>query len=49
MTIIDVHAHIIVPEPAALRLRKGWRPRVSWEGGRQIVELGGRLISVRDP
>ncbi|HEY2771380.1 MAG TPA: amidohydrolase family protein [Solirubrobacteraceae bacterium] len=46
MNAIDVHAHVIVPEllrdsaPA-----ETWRPSVRWEGGRQIVELGGRRIS----
>lgn len=42
---IDAHAHVIVPEI----LRDGhpgedWRPRVRREGGRPVVELGGREI-----
>jgi aminocarboxymuconate-semialdehyde decarboxylase len=43
---IDAHAHVIVPEV----LREPWGPRVRWEDGAQIVELGGRPIrsAVRD-
>jgi aminocarboxymuconate-semialdehyde decarboxylase len=48
---IDAHAHVIVPEV----LREAapgdaWRPRVWWEDGTQVVELGGREIrsAVRD-
>jgi aminocarboxymuconate-semialdehyde decarboxylase len=43
---IDTHAHVIVPE----LLREPWGPRVSWEDGAQVVELGGRAIrsAVRD-
>jgi aminocarboxymuconate-semialdehyde decarboxylase len=43
---IDAHAHVIVPEV----LREAWGPRVSWEDGAQVVELGGRPIrsAVRD-
>jgi aminocarboxymuconate-semialdehyde decarboxylase len=43
---IDAHAHVIVPE----LLREPWGPRVRWEDGAQIVELGGREIrsAVRD-
>ena len=43
---IDVHAHVIVPE----LLREPWGPRVSWQDGAQVVELGGRPIrsAVRD-
>lgn len=43
--IVDVHAHVIVPEvlrdaaPA-----EDWRPRVRWDGGEQVVELGGREV-----
>jgi aminocarboxymuconate-semialdehyde decarboxylase len=42
---VDAHAHVIVPEI----LRDGhrgedWRPRVRREGGRPVVELGGREI-----
>ena len=42
---IDAHAHVIVPE--VLRDAapdEAWRPRVWWEDGVQIVELGGRQI-----
>jgi aminocarboxymuconate-semialdehyde decarboxylase len=43
---IDAHAHVIVPE----LLREPWGPRVRWEDGAQVVELGGRPIrsAVRD-
>jgi aminocarboxymuconate-semialdehyde decarboxylase len=43
---IDAHAHVIVPEV----LREAWGPRVRWEDGAQVVELGGREIrsAVRD-
>jgi aminocarboxymuconate-semialdehyde decarboxylase len=43
---IDVHAHVIVPEVT----REPWGPRVRWEDGTQVVELGGREIrsAVRD-
>lgn len=43
--IIDMHAHIIVPE--ILREAKpseGWRPRVVWENGKQFVEYGPKRI-----
>jgi aminocarboxymuconate-semialdehyde decarboxylase len=48
---IDAHAHVIVPE--VLRDAapdEAWRPRVWWEDGEQVVELGGREIrsAVRD-
>jgi aminocarboxymuconate-semialdehyde decarboxylase len=42
---IDAHAHVIVPE--VLRDAapgEAWRPRVWWEDGVQLVELGGRTI-----
>jgi aminocarboxymuconate-semialdehyde decarboxylase len=42
---IDAHAHVIVPE--VLRDAapdEAWRPRVWWEDGTQVVELGGRPI-----
>jgi aminocarboxymuconate-semialdehyde decarboxylase len=43
---IDAHAHAIVPE----LLVEPWGPRVRWEDGAQVVELGGREIrsAVRD-
>jgi aminocarboxymuconate-semialdehyde decarboxylase len=37
---IDAHAHVIVPDV----LREPWGPRVRWEDGAQVVELGGRPI-----
>ncbi len=43
--IIDAHAHIIVPE--ILRdaaPSEDWRPRVSWESGKQFIEYNGRRI-----
>lgn len=43
--IVDVHAHIVVPE--ILRdadPSDGWRPRVTWEDGRQVIEFGGKRI-----
>jgi aminocarboxymuconate-semialdehyde decarboxylase len=52
--IVDVHAHIIVPEitrpsraagrAAAADLPDGWRPAVRRDRGEQVVEFGGRLI-----
>ena len=45
MTIIDTHAHIIVPE--ILREAKPseeWRPRVVWENDKQFVEYGPKRI-----
>ena len=43
---IDAHAHVIVPEV----LRESWGPRVRWDDGAQVVELGGGEIrsAVRD-
>jgi len=43
--IVDVHAHVIVPE--ITREAGGaepWRPSVRWEDGAQVVELDGREI-----
>jgi aminocarboxymuconate-semialdehyde decarboxylase len=43
--IVDVHAHVIVPE--ILRGAGGeeeWRPSVRWENHAQVVELGGQSI-----
>jgi aminocarboxymuconate-semialdehyde decarboxylase len=43
--IVDVHAHIVVPEATRdAAPDEGWRPAVSWERGKQVVELGGRQI-----
>ncbi|HEX2104885.1 MAG TPA: amidohydrolase family protein [Solirubrobacteraceae bacterium] len=42
---IDAHAHVIVPELLRDAAgREAWRPRVWWEDGVQLVELGGRTI-----
>lgn len=44
--VIDTHAHIIVPEiTAAQRPTDSWAPIVSWEGGTQYVNFGGKKIS----
>jgi aminocarboxymuconate-semialdehyde decarboxylase len=43
--IIDLHAHIIVPE--ILREAapdEGWRPAVQWRDGHQVIDFGGRQI-----
>lgn len=39
--IIDVHAHVIVPELTREYGDDPWRPAVRWEDGAQVVELGG--------
>jgi aminocarboxymuconate-semialdehyde decarboxylase len=45
MTVIDVHAHIIVPEiTRASAPDEAWRPAVTWQDGRQLVDFGGRVI-----
>lgn len=44
--VFDAHAHVIVPE--LLRdaaPEEDWRPRVSWEDGKQHVEHGGKRIA----
>ncbi len=44
--VFDAHAHIIVPEMCRSSAnQEEWRPRVHWEGGRQIVEHRGRSIA----
>lgn len=44
--IIDAHAHIIVPElTREAAPEEAWRPRVRWEGDRQVIEFGGRQIA----
>jgi aminocarboxymuconate-semialdehyde decarboxylase len=43
--VIDVHAHVIVPE--LLREAapgEAWRPSVRWEDGVQIVQIGDRSV-----
>ncbi len=43
--IIDVHAHIVVPElTRAAAPEETWRPRVFWQGAQQVIEFGGREI-----
>jgi aminocarboxymuconate-semialdehyde decarboxylase len=45
MTVVDVHAHVIVPE--LLRDAapdEAWRPSVRREDGAQVIELDGRAI-----
>ncbi len=46
MPVVDVHAHMIVPE--ILRQAapgETWRPKVGWEDGKQFIEYNGRRIS----
>jgi len=44
--VIDVHAHIIVPEVTrGAAPAEGWRPHVSWESGQQVIEFGGRRLT----
>lgn len=46
MPIIDVHAHIIVPEiTREAAPAETWRPNVIWENGKQVVEWAGRRLS----
>lgn len=43
MMTVDIHTHVIVPgiiRDAAPE--EAWRPRLFWEGGRQVVEVDGR-------
>jgi aminocarboxymuconate-semialdehyde decarboxylase len=42
--IVDVHAHVIVPEATREHGDEPWRPAVWWEEGGQVVELGGKAI-----
>ena len=48
--IVDVHAHVIVPEITrgqggeATGPPDGWRPAVRRDRGAQLVEFGGRTI-----
>ena len=45
MPIIDCHAHIIVPEITnEADPSDGWRPRVTWEDGQQVVAFAGKSI-----
>jgi aminocarboxymuconate-semialdehyde decarboxylase len=46
MATIDVHAHVIVPQiTREAAPEEAWRPNVVWEGGRQLIEFGGKRIS----
>jgi aminocarboxymuconate-semialdehyde decarboxylase len=42
--IVDVHAHVIVPEITRAAGDDRWRPDVRWEGDAQIVEHRGKAI-----
>ncbi|MFL5796593.1 MAG: amidohydrolase family protein [Actinomycetota bacterium] len=42
--IVDVHAHVIVPEVTRAAGGEPWRPDVRWEDGVQVVEHRGRAI-----
>jgi aminocarboxymuconate-semialdehyde decarboxylase len=42
--IVDVHAHVIVPEITREAGDEPWRPDVRWEEGTQVVGLRGRSI-----
>lgn len=42
--IVDVHAHVIVPQITGEAGDEAWRPVVRWEDGEQIVEHAGRSI-----
>jgi hypothetical protein len=43
--IVDVHAHIVVPEILrAAGPSDAWRPHIAWEDGRQVIEFGGKRI-----
>ena len=42
---VDVHAHVVVPEITRdAAPDEGWRPRVWREDGRQVVEVGDRVV-----
>ncbi len=43
--VVDVHAHLIVSELTRdVAPTEPWRPRVFRDGGRQVIEVGGREI-----
>lgn len=51
MTVVDAHAHVVVPEIARdAAPGEEWRPHVYRDGDQQVVEIGGRQIrsSVRE-
>ncbi len=44
--IIDAHVHIIVPEVTRdAAPAEGWRPRVFWKNGQQVIDFGGRQLT----
>jgi aminocarboxymuconate-semialdehyde decarboxylase len=44
--IVDIHAHTIVPELLReVAPAEAWRPRIFREGGRQVIEYGGRRLT----
>lgn len=43
--VIDVHAHIIVPEILReAHPTEQWRPSVSWQEGQQVIDFAGKQI-----
>lgn len=42
--IVDVHAHVIVPEMTREAGDEPWRPAIRWEDGVQVVEHRGKAI-----
>lgn len=45
MTVIDTHAHVIVPQiTREAAPDETWRPRIFWEGKQQVIEFAGRQI-----
>lgn len=43
--VIDVHAHIIVPEILRdVSPDESWRPAVAWHDGQQVIDFAGRQI-----
>ena len=46
MHVVDIHAHIVVPEiTRAVLPDELWRPVVTWENGQQIVDFAGKRIN----
>jgi aminocarboxymuconate-semialdehyde decarboxylase len=42
--IVDVHAHVIVPEITREAGHETWRPAVRWDEGVQVVEHAGKVV-----
>lgn len=43
--VLDTHAHIIVPEILREAApEESWRPRLYWEGGKQVIDFAGKQI-----